>query len=148
MRAAVDHNSADDRAAAQSGHGKPQWGLESLAPVIITLLVLDALITLALEVLYLPAYLDSVAFPLSAVLAGVINVLLVMGVRTVTTRVGFAILPIAAWTFGFLLCSVTGPGGDIMLGSDWRTALLLFCGLVPPLGYLYVRLNAGLFGSR
>ncbi|MFD0360631.1 hypothetical protein ACFQZZ_04110 [Nocardia sp. GCM10030253] len=143
MRSAVDNS-----AAAQSSYGKPQPDLESLAPVIITLLVLDGLITLAVEVLYLPTYLGTVAFPLSAVLAGVINVLLVMGVRSVTTRVGFAILPIAAWTFGFLVCSVTGPGGDIMLGSDWRTALLLFCGLVPPLGYLYFRLNSGLFGGR
>jgi hypothetical protein len=147
VRAAVD-NSAADRSAARSGYGKQQSGLEALAPVIITLLVLDALITLALEVLYLPTYLDTVAFPVSAVLAGVINVLLVMGVRSVTTRVGFAFLPIAAWAFGFLLCSVTGPGGDIMLGSDWRTLLLLFCGLVPPLGYLYFRLNAGLFSGR
>jgi len=116
-----------------------------LGPVIIGVLVLDALITLALEVLYLPIYIGTVAFPLSAVLAGVVNVLLVMGVHSVTHRIGAALLPLAAWTLGFLACSVTGPGGDIMLGSDWRTLLLLFCGLVPPLLYLYFRANAGLF---
>ncbi|WP_433629223.1 hypothetical protein [Nocardia sp. CA-120079] len=119
-----------------------------LGPVIIAVLVLDALITLALEVLYLPTYIDTVAFPLSAVLAGVVNVLLVMGVRSITHRVGAMFLPVAAWTLGFLTCSVTGPGGDIMLGSDWRTLLLLFCGLVPPLLYIYIRSNAGLFSTR
>ncbi|MFI6366356.1 hypothetical protein ACIBG0_26810 [Nocardia sp. NPDC050630] len=119
-----------------------------LGPVIIAVLILDALITLALEVLYLPTYINTVAFPLSAVLAGVINVLLVMGVRSITQRVSAMMLPIAAWTLGFLTCSVTGPGGDIMLGSDWRTLLLLFCGLVPPLLYIYIRSNAGLFSSH
>lgn len=119
-----------------------------LGTVIISVLVLDALITLFLEVLYLPTYINTVAFPLSAILAGVINVLLVMGVRSITHRVGAMILPVAAWTFGFLLCSVTGPGGDILLGSDWRTVLLLFCGLVPPLLYIYVRTNAGLFSTH
>ncbi len=116
-----------------------------LGSVIISVLVLDALITLVLEVLYLPTYINTVAFPLSAVLAGVVNILLVMGVRSITHRVGVMILPLAAWTFGFLLCSVSGPGGDILLGSDWRTLLLLFCGLVPPLLYIYFRTNAGLF---
>ncbi|WP_433199881.1 hypothetical protein ACQP1G_07395 [Nocardia sp. CA-107356] len=116
-----------------------------LGPVIIGVLVLDALITLALEVLYLPTYIGTVAFPLSAVLAGVVNVLLVMGVHSVTHRISAALLPLAAWTFGFLACSATGPGGDILLASDWRTLLLLFCGLVPPLLYLYFRANAGLF---
>ncbi|WP_433711507.1 hypothetical protein ACQP2U_35495 [Nocardia sp. CA-084685] len=119
-----------------------------LGPVIIAVLTLDALITLALEVLYLPTYINTVAFPLSAVLAGVINVLLVMGVGSITQRVSAMMLPIAAWTLGFLTCSVTGPGGDIMLGSDWRTLLLLFCGLVPPLLYIYIRSNAGLFSSH
>jgi hypothetical protein len=119
-----------------------------LGPVIIGVLVLDALITLALEVLYLPTYIGTVAFPLSAVLAGVVNVLLVMGVRSITHRVRAMLLPLAAWTLGFLTCSVTGPGGYIMLGSDWRTLLLLFCGLVPPLLYIYFRANAGLFSTR
>ncbi|MEV6134734.1 hypothetical protein AB0L63_01410 [Nocardia sp. NPDC051990] len=119
-----------------------------LGPVIISVLVLDALITLVLEVLYLPTYINTVAFPLSAVLAGVVNILLVMGVRSITQRVSVMILPLVAWTFGFLLCSVSGPGGDILLGSDWRTLLLLFCGLVPPLLYIYFRTNAGLFSTH
>lgn len=138
MRAIVNEH-------ASRAYGVSEPGPLPLGPVIIGVLVLNGLITLALEVLYLPTYLGTVAFPLSAVLAGVVNVLLVMGVRSVTHRIGAALLPLGAWTFGFLACSVTGPGGDIMLGSDWRTLLLLFCGLAPPLLYLYFRANAGLF---
>lgn len=147
MTATVDSN-AGDRTPAESSQGIPRPWMAYLGPVIIAVLVIDALITLALEVLYLPTYIGTVAFPLSAVLAGVINVLLVMGVRSVTPRVGLMFLPIAAWIVGFLICSMSGPGGDIMLGSDWRTVLLLFCGLVPPSLYLYVRLNPGLFSRR
>ncbi|MGW4772723.1 hypothetical protein ACWEO2_32395 [Nocardia sp. NPDC004278] len=135
----VDVEKATDR-----GYGTPEP--LRLGAVIIGVLVLDALVTLALEVLYLPTYIHTVAFPLSAVLAGVVNIALVMGVRSVTHRIGAALLPLGAWTFGFLICSFTGPGGDIMLGTDWRTLLLLICGLVPPLLYLYFRINAGLFG--
>ncbi|WP_227996551.1 hypothetical protein [Nocardia australiensis] len=147
MTATVD-GAAGDRAPAASGAATRWLGATYLGPVIIAVLIIDALITLALEVLYLPTYIGTVAFPLSAVLAGFVNVLLVMGVRAATTRTGFAILPLAAWTFGFLICSTSGPGGDIMLGSDWRTVLLLVCGLVPPLLYMYIKANSGAFSTR
>ncbi|WP_084655013.1 hypothetical protein [Nocardia altamirensis] len=133
MRATID-DQATVIAKAQTSPGP-------LGTVILVVLVLDAFITLALEVMYLPTYVGSISVPLAGVLAGVVNVLLVMGVRSVSQRVAAMFLPLAAWTFGFLVCATTGPGGDIMLASDWRTLLLLFCGLVPPLVYLYLRLN-------
>ncbi len=126
----------------------PTAALPWLAPLTLAVLVLDAVITLALEVLYLPFYFGSTAFPLSGVLAGAVNVALVLGARAVSPRTAAMFLPLAAWTFGFLLCASTGPGGDIMLASDWRTVLLLFCGLVPPLVFIYVRVNSGLFSKR
>ncbi|MFG1791680.1 hypothetical protein [Nocardia sp. NPDC049149] len=137
MRATID-DQATAIAKAQASPG-------SLGTVILVVLVLDAFITLALEVLYLPTYVGSTSVPIAGVLAGVVNVLLVMGVRSVSQRVAAMFLPLAAWTFGFLVCATTGPGGDIMLASDWRTLLLLFCGLVPPLVYLYLRLNTAVF---
>lgn len=139
MRAAVEPVTYRESPAAVA-----PW----LAPLILAILVIDAFLTLALEVLYLPTYFGSTAFPLSGVLAGVVNILLVLGVRAVSPRVAAMFLPLAAWTFGFLICASTGPGGDIMLASDWRTVLLLFCGLVPPLVFIYIRVNAGLFSRR
>ncbi|MEU4342170.1 hypothetical protein AB0H00_13040 [Nocardia sp. NPDC023852] len=133
---------AGDSAAVESGAGRI---LDALAPVVLVLLVLNGLITLFLEVLYLPTYLGAIAFPLSGVLAGGVNLLLVLGARSVSPRTAAMFLPLLAWTLGFLICASTGPGGDIMLGSDWRTVLLLFCGLVPPLAYIYFRMNSGLF---
>lgn len=134
------------------------------AVAVMTLLVLSGLFTLIFEVMYLPIYLGSgtlpapeaqivaapeglaasltdgaVAFPVTALLAGVLNVALVAAMRTLTDRPGISLLPVLAWTFGFLASSVSGPGGDVMLLSDWPTLLLLLCGLVPPLFYVYTR---------
>ncbi|MFI9410875.1 hypothetical protein [Nocardia gamkensis] len=136
-----DH--AGDRAPVAAADARRPMGV--VGSVILLLLVLNALLTLALEALYLPTYLGSVAFPASAVVAGVVNVALVAGARSVTRRPAVLGLPVVAWAFGFLVCASAGPGGDILLGSDWRTALLLFGGLLPPLGYLYVQANASLF---
>ncbi|WP_327109994.1 hypothetical protein OHB12_19340 [Nocardia sp. NBC_01730] len=133
---------AGDHAAVEPGAGRIRV---ALAPVVLVLLVLNGLITLFLEVLYLPTYLGAIAFPLSGVLAGAVNLLLVLGARSVSQRTAAMFLPLVAWALGFLVCASTGPGGDIMLGSDWRTVLLLFCGLVPPLLYIYFRMNSVLF---
>ncbi|WP_159848304.1 hypothetical protein [Nocardia sp. CY41] len=139
-----DH--AGDRAPVAAGATTRPMGVVGVA--ILVLLVLNALLTLALEVLYLPIYLGSVAFPVSAVVAGVVNVLLVAGARSISRRPAVLGLPLVAWAFGFLVCASAGPGGDVLLGSDWRTALLLFAGLLPPLAYLYIQANASVFGRR
>lgn len=143
MRPAVDDHAAVASATESSGAAALP-----LVPIILVVLVLDAFITLALEVLYLPAYLGTTAFPVTGVLAGLVNVVLVLGARSVSTRTAAMFLPLGAWTFGFLVCASTGPGGDIMLTSDWRTVLLLCCGLVPPLVFVYFRVNSGLFAKR
>lgn len=146
MTTKVDDH-AGDHAPVASGATRLSGGIV-LGQVIIVLLIFDALLTLALEVLYLPTYLGSLAFPVSVVAAGVVNVLLVAGVRTVTRRPAVMGLPVVAWAFGFLVCASRGPGGDILLGSDWRTALLLFGGLLPPLGYIYIQANAHVFSRH
>ncbi|MEU2042894.1 hypothetical protein [Nocardia niwae] len=145
MTTKIDDHAGDRAPVAAEATHRPM-GVAGLA--ILVLLILNALLTLALEVLYLPTYLGSVAFPISAVVAGVVNVLLVAGARSVSRRPAVLGLPLVVWTFGFLVCASTGPGGDVLLGSDWRTALLLFAGLLPPLAYLYIQANASVFGRR
>lgn len=108
----------------------------ALAPIILVVLTVDALVTLVLEVLYLPTYLGSVAFPLSALIAGAVNIGLVYVASTVSDRTGLQLLPLIVWTLGFLVCATTGPGGDVLLGSTWQTLLLLLCGLVAPMVFL------------
>ncbi|WP_194815329.1 hypothetical protein [Nocardia sp. XZ_19_385] len=132
--------------------------------VLMTVLVLSGLFTLAVEVLYLPFYLGrsgipaaepavvaadfavagtggATPFPVTALLAAVLNVLLVAAMGTLTTSLRIMLLPLLAWAFGFFLCSIPGPGGDFMLLSDWSTLILLLCGVIPPLLYAVFRWN-------
>ncbi|QLY32765.1 hypothetical protein [Nocardia huaxiensis] len=157
MTAAVNAPAGDSEAAAGRGRA---W-----LPVIAVLLVLDGLITVVLEVLYLPLYAGrgtlaeasgplmaeplaaatttgAVPVPIAALVAAVVNVLLVMGMGTISQRPAVMLLPLLAWTLGFLLLASTGPGGDVMLIGDWPTMLLFLCGLVPAGLYLYWRVTA------
>lgn len=106
--------------------------LDRVVHVVLALLVFDALLTLVLEVLFLPLYVGSIAFPISAVLAAVVNVLLILGARTVTDRTGLQSLPLIAWCLGFVVLLFGGPGGDVLLAPIWQTLLLLIMGIAAP----------------
>ncbi|MFC9893870.1 hypothetical protein ACFVMC_09265 [Nocardia sp. NPDC127579] len=132
--------------------------------VLMTLLVVSGLFTLAVEVLYLPFYLGrsglpapeaavvaadfaiagtggATPFPLTAALAAVLNVLLVAAMATLTDSIRIMLLPLLAWAFGFFVCTIPGPGGDLMLLSNWSTLLLFLGGVIPPLLYALLRWN-------
>ncbi|MFE3444563.1 hypothetical protein ACFXNW_16160 [Nocardia sp. NPDC059180] len=140
MTATVD-DQAGKPAPSRSQFRLPRPVNAALGALIMIALVVDAVITLVLEVLYLPLYLGSVGFPIAAPLAGVVNVLLVFGARTVSTRPIVMLMPIVAWTIAFLAAAGAGPGGDVALGSDARTLLLMLFGLAPPLVYVYIQAN-------
>ncbi|MEU1983390.1 hypothetical protein [Nocardia sp. NPDC019395] len=110
-------------------------------PVIIAVLMLDAVIALILEVLYLPLYIGAVAFPITALLAGPVNLALVWAAETVSTRLSVLFLPVGAWLAAFLTAASRGPGGDFPLRSDLPTLLLFLCGAVVPLIYMFVVAN-------
>ncbi|BDU08325.1 hypothetical protein [Nocardia cyriacigeorgica] len=140
MTATVD-DQAGKPAPSRSKLRLPRPVYAALGALIMLALVVDAVITLILEVLYLPLYLGSVAFPIAAPIAGVVNVLLVLGARSVSPRPAVMLLPIVAWTLAFLAAASSGPGGDVPLGSDARTLLLMLFGLTPPLIYVYMQAN-------
>ncbi|MGW1743713.1 hypothetical protein ACWCPQ_33515 [Nocardia sp. NPDC001965] len=134
MTAAVDEGAPtrSRRAALAAG---------VLGPLLIVVLIVDAVVTLILEVLYLPLYIGGVAVPLAALVAAPVNVALVWAAATVTTRSTVLFLPIAAWLAAFLIAASRGPGGDVPLRSDLPTLLLFLCGTVAPLVYMYVAAN-------
>ncbi|WP_330185181.1 hypothetical protein OHB26_17290 [Nocardia sp. NBC_01503] len=161
MTAAVGARPGDSPRAASVP--APNW----VTIAIALFLTVDALITLVLEVFYLPIYAGhahvptsqpvlaaaaplastattagAIALPITALVAGVVNVLLVMGMSVVSQRIPVMIIPLTVWTLGFLVCASSGPGGDALLISDWPTMALLLCGLVPAGLYLYWRATA------
>lgn len=116
---------------------EPALGHGIVDRLVLALLVFDGFLTALLAVLFLPVRVGSVPLPVGALLAAVVNVLLVCGARTVTDRLGRVSWPLIAWFVGFLLCMVGGPGGDGLLLADWRTLLLLVAGLVPATALLF-----------
>ncbi|WP_072805530.1 hypothetical protein [Rhodococcoides yunnanense] len=98
----------------------------------LAVLVFDGFLCGILSVLFLPAYLGPVPFPASALIAGAANVALLFAARKVAVRPAAIASPLIGWGAGILLCMFGGPGGDVLLLADWRTALLLIGGAVPP----------------
>ncbi|MBY6411679.1 hypothetical protein HQ346_12980 [Rhodococcus sp. BP-252] len=98
----------------------------------LAVLIFDGFLCGVLSVLFLPTYLGSIPFPVSALLAGVANVALLFAARKVAERPAAIASPLIGWGVGVLLCMFGGPGGDVLLLADWRTALLLVGGAVPP----------------
>jgi hypothetical protein len=94
-------------------------------------LVFDGFLSAVLGVLFLPTYIGAIAFPISAVVSGLVNVALVFGARTITGPNRRAGWPLVGWGVGFLLCAMGGPGGDVLLIESWPTLLLLALGLGP-----------------
>ncbi|WP_245665500.1 hypothetical protein [Nocardia sienata] len=136
MTAAVDDEAGADPRARWTA-----LATAAIGPALIVVLIVDAVITSVLEVLYLPFYLGSVAVPLAALIAAPVNVALVWAAATVTTRSTVLFLPIAAWLAVFLIAASRGPGGDVPLRNDLPTLLLFLCGSVAPLIYMYVAVN-------
>ncbi|MFC9996695.1 hypothetical protein [Nocardia sp. NPDC127526] len=160
MIAAVGARPGDSGAAAAP---RRNW----LNGVIAGLLVLDALVTLVLEVLFLPIYAGhanvpqaqpllaeaaplaanltagAIPVPLTALAAAVVNVLLVAGMASVSNNLGLIVTPLTVWTLGYLyLAMFAGPGNDVVLIQDWPSMLLLVCGLFPAGFYLYWKVNS------
>ncbi|MCK0089854.1 hypothetical protein MWU77_03550 [Rhodococcus sp. F64268] len=104
---------------------------------IVALLVFDGALCAILSVLFLGLYIGPVPFPITILLAAVINLLLVMAVYSETDSLRTAMLPLAAWLLGFAVCLAVGPGGDQLAMADWRILMLPVAALLPAGGYLF-----------
>lgn len=98
----------------------------------LAVLIFDGFLCGILAVFFLPTYLGPVPFPVSAILAGIANVTLLFAARKVAEQPMAIASPLIAWFVAILVCMFGGPGGDVLLLADWRTAVLLLGGLVPP----------------
>lgn len=118
-------------AAAKTEH------LDVLGRVTLAVLVFDGFLCAVLSVLFLPLYLGATPFPISILVAAVVNLVLVIAARSTTGRSGSAALPLLAWSLGFLLCMFGGPGGDVLLLASVWTLLLFLGALIPSAAFLW-----------
>ena len=98
---------------------------------ILAALTLDGFLCALGAVLFLPAYLGSTPFPVSGLLAGAVNVLLVRVAYSVSHNGGRAALPLGGFALGLLLAMLGGPGGDVLVlsptGACWSSWPVACC---------------------
>lgn len=107
--------------------------------VLVGLLVLDAIVLAVVELLFLPLAFDGyllpnlggLPLPLMPVLAAVSTPWLVATAGTLSSRLAVASLPLVAWIVTIAWFGMFGPGGDLLLTSDWRSLLLFAGGALP-----------------
>ncbi len=102
-----------------------------VARITLVVLVLDAVVLAALELLYLPLWVGSVPCPVTVLLAAVSTPWLVRSAAELGGHRMTAVVPLMAWVLAIGVFGVAGPGGDVLLAKDWRSVLLACGGLFP-----------------
>lgn len=102
---------------------------------VLTLLAVDGVLSALGGALFLPSYLGTIPFPVSAVLSGLVNAALVWAARQLTTSIRVAAIPLWTWLLTVLVMCLPGPGGDVVFAGRgiyaYGALLLLAAGLAP-----------------
>lgn len=111
-----------------------------LRGVVFGLLAVDGVISAVLGTLFLLTYIGAVPFPISALVSGLANALLVWAGLQWTSSPRLAALSL--WTWLLTLAAMAlfgGPGGDVLFGvspgpafDQWSPIVLLVLGALPP----------------
>ncbi|MDA3646157.1 hypothetical protein LZ318_29625 [Saccharopolyspora indica] len=106
--------------------------MSGLDRILFGFLLVDAVILAVVELLFLPSYIGTVQFPITAAIAAVTTPLLVSEAARISPRRRIAGAPMALWFLTVMIFGILGPGGDMVLvGNDWRTLLLIGAGALP-----------------
>jgi hypothetical protein len=110
---------------------------------ILALLAVDGVLSAICGAIFLPSYIGSVPFPVSALISGALNAVLVWAAGRWTSSARIAALPLWTWLLAVLLMCRPGPGGDVIFAGRGAMAyglfLLLAAGLVPSFWVLWRR---------
>lgn len=114
----------------------------AIRTVVLVLLAVDGVISALVGALLLPLYLGAVPFPISALVSGLVNAVLVWAAMYWTDSTRLAALPLITWLFTVAALTLGGPGGDIVFGGPglmaYSVLLFLVLGAAPP-GWLLWR---------
>lgn len=104
--------------------------------LILALLIIDGAAIGVLSVFFLPLWLGPVPFPVSALVAGAANVLLVRMAARHADRTLVIAAPLIAWGVVYLVFALGRMGGSGVIPADWRGAVLVFVGAMPAVMWL------------
>lgn len=100
---------------------------------LLLALTVDGFIVGLLSVVFLNIYIGAVPFPISAVVCGAANGVLVWLAARHTASTA-RMLPLIGWLIAMGVGLQGGPGGDALLYADWRTLLLVILSVGVPVG--------------
>jgi hypothetical protein len=111
--------------------------------VVFALLGVDGVLSALMAVFFLPLRIGPVPLPISALLSGVVNALLVWVALQWTPNTRLAALPLWTWLLTILLFTFGGPGDDIVFGGpgimEFAPVLLIALGALPGAWVLWSR---------
>lgn len=133
-----------DRVACLIARQHPD--LTPLRPVVLTLLAIDGVLSAVAAAFFLPLRIGSVAFPISALLSGLVNAALVWAALRWTSSPRVAALPLWCWLLTVAGLTFGGPGDDIVFGGvgimEYAPLLLIVLGALPSAWLLWRHVRA------
>jgi hypothetical protein len=91
--------------------------------------------------LFLPLYVGSFPFPISALISGLLNAALVWAALQWTSAPRVAAAPLWAWLATVVALTLGGPGGDIVFGGagvmQFAPLIFIVVGAAPPAALLW-----------
>lgn len=106
---------------------------------VLVLLAVDGALCAIFAVMLLPLRIGTVPAPISAFVAGLVNMALVWVGLQWTSSLRVAATALWAWLLTVALLSLGGPGGDIMFSGMASVVALLVLGAGPPTILLWRR---------
>ena len=120
--------------------------LTPLRPAVLTLLAIDGVLSALAAAFFLPLRIGPVPFPISALLSGLVNAVLVWAALQWTSSPRVAALPLWCWLLTVAGLTFGGPGDDIVFGGvgimDYAPLLLIVLGALPPALLLWRHVQA------
>lgn len=114
--------------------------------LVLTLLAIDGVLCAILASFFLPIRIGTWPFPVSALIAGLVNAALVWAALHWTSSPRVAALPLWTWLLTVAGLTLGGPGDDIVFGGSgvlaYGVLLLLVLGTLPPVAVLRRHVNA------
>lgn len=104
---------------------------------VLTLLIVDGVISAVVGAFLLPFYIGLVPVPISALVSGLVNAALVWAAMSWTESKRQAALPLIAWLATVGALTIGGPGNDIVFGGPgvmaYSVLVFLLLGATPPI---------------
>jgi hypothetical protein len=114
-----------------------------LRGLVLTLLALDGVFSAIFAALLLPLRIGTFPFPISALLSGALNALLVWAGLQWTSSARLGAIALWAWLLTIGAMALGGPGGDVIFGGagfdEYAPLVLLVLGVLPAAALLWRR---------